>query len=172
MLWLQPQPWLRWALAGVVALVVVYVELRPDPTVGHPFAVRPILTGETLDATNTEIRRLPRGLFDPVPPGAVASRVIPPGAPVLPQDVGAIASVVPEGWWVVSVPLPPSARAGGRVRLVVIDSGQVVDGVVVEAGGMDTFGGATGGVAIPGQHAVAVARAAIDGRVAVLVSAG
>lgn len=173
MLWLQPRPWVRWALVGLVALIVAYAELRPDPTVEHPFASRTILAGEQVDGSNTHLRRIPRGMFDPLEGEGVASRTVPVGAPILSHDVnGDGATLIPDGWWVVTVPLPPNARDGGRVRVVVIDSGQVVDGVVVEGGGIDTFGGAMGGVAIPGQHAVTVARAAVDGRVAVLVSAG
>ncbi|HEU4895531.1 MAG TPA: SAF domain-containing protein, partial [Acidimicrobiia bacterium] len=86
MLWFQPVPWVRWLLALLIAGIALYVELRPDPSVEAPFATASISPGDVIDETNTEMRRVPAGLLDTAEPGTVATRSIPPGAPVLDVD--------------------------------------------------------------------------------------
>lgn len=172
MLWFQPFPWGRWALAILVAVIAVYVEFRPDPTVESPFAVTTINPGDVIDESNTELRRLPANLLDTAERGAVATRQILPGSPVMASAVGEQGETAPPGWWVVGVTLPDGAEVGDEVRLVLLDSGAEVPGVVAHPGSDDPFAAADGGVAVPPESSSEVALAAAGGRLAVLISSG
>jgi hypothetical protein len=172
MLWFQPVPWARWLLALLIAGVALYVEFRPDPTVDAPFATTAISRGEVIDNTNTEMRKVPAGLLDTAEPGAVATRAIPPGAPVMSGDAGERDESVPTGWWVVGITLPDGAEVGDEVRLVLLDSGLEVSGVVAHPGSDDPFAAADGGVAVPSESSADVAVASAGGRLAVLISTG
>lgn len=94
------------------------------------------------------------------------------GAPILIHDTGEHDGGIPEGWWIVTLDVPPTARGGDRVRVVVVDTGQVIDGYVSSVGDPDPFTIGGGSVAIPGEHAATVASASVNGRVVVLVSTG
>jgi hypothetical protein len=172
MLWFQPVPWVRWLLALLIAGVALYVELRPDPSVEAPFATTSISPGDVIDETNTELRKIPAGLLDTAEPGTVATRPIPPGAPVMSADAGVRGDTVPPGWWVVGVTLPDGAEVGDEVRLVLLDSGLEVSGVVAHPGSDDPFAAADGGVAVPPESSADVAMASAGGRLAVLISTG
>ncbi len=172
MLWFEPLPWGRWALVVIVAAVAVYIELGPDPTVDHPFATVSIAPGDVIDTSNTEMRPVPASLFTPFDTGSVARSSIASGDPVLATDVGEDDPVVPPGWWIVGVTLPEGARAGDRVRLVMLDTGEEVEGIVAHPGSEDPFDAADGGVAVPSAASANVAVAAADARLAVLISTG
>jgi hypothetical protein len=167
---LRHPPWGRWLLAAAIVIVGSWFELRPVPTTGHPFAVDTIPRGTTVDSTNTEMRAATKGLFDPIPDDVVALRDIAAGEPILRSAVGE--SAVPDDWWAVSLELPPAAASGDRVRLVILDTGQVVEGRVVTGPGLDPLQTGLGAVAMPGEEAPVVAAAAMEGRVAVMVSTG
>jgi hypothetical protein len=172
MLWFQPMPWGRWALVILIAAVAVYVEFRPDATVESPFATTPIGPGDVIDETNTELRRVPAGLLDSGQRGDIATRAILPGSPVMATDVGDQGQTVPPGWWVVGVTLPDGADVGDDVRLVLLDAGEEVPGVVAHPGSDDPFAAADGGVAVPPERSSDVAVAAANGRLTVLLSTG
>lgn len=172
MLWFEPLPLGRWALAILIALGALYVEFRPEPNVGQPFAVVDIAPGEVIDASNTELRPVPAGLLEGAVLGDVATGFIRAGEPVLETDIGEAGSAVPVGWWVVAVALPSGARAGDPVRLVLLESGTEVDGVVAHLGSDDPFAAADAGVAVPPERSAEVARAAADGRLVALISSG
>lgn len=172
MLWLQPPPWGRWAAAALILGFALWAELRPEPTVEHPFATETILPGEVLDELNTETRRLPAGLLDPPPPGSVALRQIAAGTPLVAGDASPEGRLVPPGWWIVAVQVPRHAAVGDRVQLVLVDSGQVVPGVVALAPSEDPFDPTPGGVAVEPGAATRVAMAASGDRLVVLVSSG
>jgi hypothetical protein len=172
MMWFAPLPWGRWALVLLVAAGAAYVEFRPDPSVEHPFATTEISSGDVIDSSNTEMRRAPSGLLNPVQLGTVATRAIPSGDPVLATDVGDEVHAVPSGWWVVGVTLPDGAETGDGVRLVLLDSGIEVEGVVAYPGSDDPFAAADGGVAVPAESSSDAALAAANGRLAVLISTG
>lgn len=172
MLWLQPLPWGRWALVTLIAAVAVYVEFRPDPTVESPFAAVTISPGDVIDETNTELRRVPSGLLDSAQRGEIATRSILSGSPVMASDVSEQGRTVPPGWWVVGVTLPDGADVGDDVRLVLLDSGEEVAGVVAHPGSDDPFAAADGGVAVPPERSSDVAVAAANGRLTVLLSTG
>jgi hypothetical protein len=158
--------------AALIGAVALWVEFRPDPLVEHPFAAGPIVVGDQIDGVNTEMRMVPSSLFEPVTLGGVALRDISQGAPVLSVDVGDASRVVPPGWWMVSVEVPAGAHRGDVVRLVLLDTGTVADGVVASTAATDAFGPTGGSVAVHPDHAGQVAVAAINGRVAVLISTG
>ncbi|MCZ6737626.1 MAG: hypothetical protein O7B77_06585 [Actinobacteria bacterium] len=172
MLWLQSPPLGRWIAAGLLVAVAIWLEFGPDPLVDHPFATEAIAVGEELTSLNTETRPIPSGLLDQVHPNAVAARVIEKGEPILASDVGDGDSVIPVGWWVISADVPAIARAGDRVKIVLLDSGKVVEGVIAFSVPDDPFAAASGGIAVAPASASEVAVAAADSRIAVLVSTG
>ena len=172
MLWFQPVPWGRWLLVCLIAAVAIYVEFRPDSSVDAPFATATIAPGDLIDETNTELRRVPAGLLDSAQRGSVATRLVSRGSPVMSSDVGEIGQTTPPGWWVVGVTLPEGAEIGDDVRLVLLDSGAEVPGVVAHPGSDDPFAAADGGVAVPPENSADVAIASAGGRLAVLVSTG
>jgi hypothetical protein len=73
---------------------------------------------------------------------------------------------------VVGVTLPDGARTGDAVRLVLLDTGTEVEGIVAHPGSDDPFAAADGGVAAPTGDSGEVAVAAANGRLAVLISTG
>lgn len=172
MLWFQPMPWGRWLLVGLIAAVAVYVEFRPDSTVDAPFATVTISPGDLVDETNTEMRLVPVGLLESAELGTVATRLVSSGSPVMSGDVAEQGLTPPPGWWVVGVTLPDGAEVGDDVRLVLLDSGTEVPGVVAHPGSDDPFAAADGGVAVPPDSSAEVATASAEGRLAVLISTG
>jgi hypothetical protein len=149
--------------------LAIWVEVRPDPTVDHPFAVADIAPGIVVDETNTEKRPVPVGTFDSVELGHTARVLIPAGDPILTTNTGEGNEAVPPGWWVIEVSLPRSAVAGDPARLVLLDTGEVVDGVVVIPALDDPLGSGRGMVAVEPEPAAEAARAAAEGRVAVMI---
>jgi hypothetical protein len=134
MLWFEPFPLGRWVLAILVALAALYVEFRPDPTVQQPFAVVDIAPGDPIGTSNTEMREVPANLLDGAVAGDVTTREVLAGEPVLKSDVAEVGRAVPLGWWVVGVALPQGASPGDPVRLVLLDTGLEVEGVVAHQG--------------------------------------
>lgn len=172
MLWFEPFPMGRWALVLLVATFAAYVEFRPDPTTEVPFATVAIAVGDAIDDTNTELRRVPVDLLEAANRGDVATKPIPAGWPVMSSAVGQEGRTVPAGWWVVGVVLPEGADVGDEVKLVLLDSGSEVAGVVASPGSDDPFAVTDGGVAVPPANSAEVAIAVANGRLAVLVSSG
>lgn len=172
MLWFEPVPWVRWLLVAMLAVLALFLELRPDPSVEMPFATVDITPGSTIDDTNSEMRAVPAGMFEGAARGDVARQSITAGAPVLAGDVSEESETIPPGWWVVAVTLPDGVRPGDDVRIVLLDSGVDVEGVVAHPGSDDPFAAADGGVAVPPASSADVALAAANGRVAVLISTG
>lgn len=169
MLWLQSPPWIRWFLAALIAAGALWVEFRPSPTVEYLFATESIASGETLEGHNTTSRRGPAGLLSTARPGDVAATDINNGDPILQSSVGS-ASSIPGEWWWIELELPAGARAGNAARLVLIDSGVVVDAVIARAPTEDSFGGVLGSVAVSPDVASDVAVAATAGRIAVMIA--
>lgn len=172
MIWFDPMPWGRWALVLLVAAGAAYLEFRPDASVEQPFATTAIAPGDVIGADNAELRRIPAGLLEGAEMGDVAARPIGEGEPILAGYVGDSDSTIPPGWWVVGVALPEGVDPGDGVRLVLLDSGNEVEGVIAHPGSDDPFAAADGGVAVPPSDSAEVALAASNGRLAVLVSTG
>jgi hypothetical protein len=169
-IWLQSPPWARWIISLLIAATAVWVEMRPDTTVLHPFAIDDIAPGSVIDQTNTEVRAMPSDALEPVDIGGIAVEPIGAGDPVLATDLGDSSQVVPADWWVIEIPLPRSARSGELAKLVLLDGGDVADGVVVTPAIDDPLGSGLGMVAVEPDHAADAARAAAEGRVAVMIA--
>ena len=172
MLWLQTPPWSRWIAAGCLVAVAAWVELSPEPRLDHPFATETIAAGVEVSDINTKMRSVPTGLLPEVELGGVARREVSAGNPILSNDLQSAGAQVPAGWWVVAVELPPQVTTGDRVRVVILDTGEAIDGVVASQASEDTFGVVSGGVAVPPEASGSVATAIANGRATVLVSTG
>ncbi len=170
MVWLQTPPWGRWLLSALIAAVAIWVEMGPEPSVSHPFAVADIAAGSVVDASNTEERTLAAGLLEPVELGGTTRAPIPAGDPVLASDLGEESSMVPDGWWVIEVALPRGAAVGDDARVVLLDSGDVVEAKVVGSTDEDPLGSGLGMVAVEPERATAAVMAAAEGKVAIMIA--
>jgi hypothetical protein len=160
-------------MTALLVAFALWIEVRPDPTVEHPFTIGPIEKGEVVTADGLEMRPVPRDVFEPVDPvGQIALRALPAGAPLTAADLGSIDQTVPQGWWVVPVDIPGPAAPGERVRLVIVDSGAVVEGVVAWVSDQDPYLEAPDGVAVADADAAQVAAAVSRSSLSVLVSTG
>ena len=152
-------------------LFAVLVDLRGPSTERRPFAAADIETGTRLSPQQVVWRDVPRGLLpQSVPAGAFTVRPVGRGEPLLPGALGE-RPPSPDGWWSVELRVPAGAEVGAQARIVVRDPPLATDGVVVSlaaGGAFDSF--RTGMVAVPPQHADAIARASTGGQVTVLVS--
>ncbi len=171
MYWFRRPPYLRWAVAAVIAAAAVVTELRGTPTVPHPFATAAIPAGAELTGAAVEFRQVPPGLLPEVDPaGARAARPVAAGDPLVPADLGT-GPATPDGWWAVPVDLPDAAVAGQDVAVVLVDTGSTAPGFVVAATGDDGFGARTPGlVAVPEADAPAVAQAAARDALVVILA--
>ncbi len=172
MLWLQPLPWVRWLSVALIFVTAAWIEFRPDPTVSVPFATETIAPGEAVDQANSEFLDVPEGELVGASLGDVINRTVFAGEPILTTHVDTNFGVVPNGWWVVPVALPEGAQIGDPVRLVMLDSGTEVEGIVANPGSDDPFSSVEGGVALPPEGSTEAAIASASGRIAVLLSTG
>ncbi len=170
MIWLDRPPWSKWVAVAAFSLFALWMEVKPEPVVDHPFATTDIEAGEQLGTHNTELRPLPKGLLEAPEAGAHALAAIPAGAPVLAAHTGDESSVMPRGWLIVSMDVPQGALTGDRVKIALLDDGDLIDGVISSTGDSDGLTSSLGGVAVPSDLAPRVALAAIAGRVSVLVA--
>lgn len=169
-IWLNSPPWGRWLTAGLIALAALWMELRPPDDVDHPFAVADLAPGTMVDESNTEMRPVPEGLLAPVDLGGAVRVPIRAGDPVLASSLDDAAAELPTGWWRVELPVPAGAEIGDRARVVVVDTGTVAEGVVVDPGVDDPLSAQTGAIAVEPKYAAEVAAAAVEGRVAVMIA--
>jgi hypothetical protein len=156
----------------MLAAFALWSELRPEPTIGHPFAIIDIEAGQSIDGSNTEIREIGSDLLDPIELGARATTFIRSGEPVLASDLDDSKTAVPTGWYRIEVALPHDAEAGDRARLVSLDTGAIVDGVVVSPSDTDPLGSNVGTVAVEPALAGELAVAAAQDRVVVMILTG
>ncbi|MFQ5967342.1 MAG: hypothetical protein ACE5MI_07000 [Acidimicrobiia bacterium] len=175
MYWLRRPPYLRYAAAVAIFLGAAWLELRGPALVLHPFALDEVPAGTPLLEGSVEWREVPAGLLPPVPADGVTSRLVEPGSPLLPGDVGLAGPQAPEGWWGLELQIPSRAQAGQEVQIVVMEAfgGGItsVPGVVLEPSQGDSFGfgDVPGLVAVPAEHAVVVALASAEGQLTVLI---
>lgn len=165
MFWLSRPPYVRWTAAALILAIGLFLELRPTPTVSHPFALDPIGVGEMVDTDRVRWVEVPAGLLPPVDLPVVADRAIAAGDPIL-SGGGEPDTGVPDGWWAIEVDLPAGARPGMAVRLVTPET--ATEGVIVETSQGD-FGEYTGLVAVPSDMADRVAAAVMDASIVVMV---
>ena len=176
MLWIARPPYVRWTLIGLLVLVSFWLELRPSPTVTHPYLTRDLLRGEPVEDA-LEWRDISPDVLEPVPGTGFAGRRLTAGQPLLRGDTTDVPITVPPGWWLVDVGLPAEATAGTQVQLVILPStghqpippiGGLVTGVRPAQYEDD---GLIGSVAVPPDRAATAAVAVAEKRVSVLVQA-
>lgn len=164
MYWLQRPPYLRWAIAVALVVLVTWSEFAPAGTVRHPYVTTDITAGTPLvDAI--EYREVPEGALPPVIVSDMVARFpIGPGVPITPGLIADPDELAPGGWLTITAPLPDTAAVGTRAELVTVDDpGESVTGVVLAAG-------EDGLVAIPPGSAEAIATAMRRGGLEVLVA--
>lgn len=173
MYWFVNPPYARYALATLVVLVALWVDLRPPPRETRLVARDDISAGTILTEELFEEVSVQVGLLAPVRPDGVAVIDISEGEPLLPGHLAFVEP--PDGWWIVQLPVPPGAGPGADLRIVLhpadpTDQPDSVPGIVITPSGpsMSGFGEPTGSVAIPEQSIERVSVAASSGRVTVL----
>lgn len=173
MFWLARPPYGRWAAAGALMAIALLLDANAPETEPRPFAARDIAAGEALDEARVEWHRAPAGLLpEVVVANAVAVRAIAAGEPLTPSLV-AHESPIPASWWSVELPLPSGTAPGTLARVVLVDPPAAIDGIVASVLEPGPFGGTVSGlVAVPPEHADAIARAAAAGSVRVLTASG
>jgi len=169
-LWLQSPAWGRRLAAVAIVLIALFVEFRPTPLTEHPFLTTAVSAGEEIGDWNTEMRKVPVGLLEEVEPVGTAAKPIAEGEPLLTSMLTVTGDPVPDGWWTIEIELPDGTSAGTNAQLVLLDSGDVVDAVVVAEPVDDSLGSNLGSVAVAPEAAVATAVAAANGEIAVMTS--
>ena len=171
MLWFRRPAYGKWIAAGALVLVAFAMDVRRGATTPYPFAATMIAGGRALTEDDVRWRRVPVGLLpDADLGGGRASRDIAAGEPLVP---GALQGGldIPDDWWAVPVPLPETIATGATVRLVLLGSTRAIDGIVVQPGGLGTFGVVEAGlVAVPGADAASAASAAARNELTVLIA--
>ncbi len=171
MFWLRRPPYARWFAAVVVIAAAAAIDLSDAPTRPHPYLTAPVSTGQTIGESLLEWREVPDGVLPHVDIDAVvAARDLGAGEPLLPSGV-TTPPTIPQDWWAVPLPIPGDPAPGTAVRIVLTNTSTTVEGVVVSAATQDGFAYQnTGLAAVPGEYAAAVAAAAIDQRLVVLLA--
>jgi hypothetical protein len=168
-LWLGRPPYLRWfAAAALVAAALVW-DVSERSTEPFPFAAAELSRGQAIVPDDVEWRQIPVGsLTQPHLEGATAAVAIAAGDPIVGSLISD-ASTVPLNSWAVPVPLPLGAVQGTSVNLVFSDGTDVL-GIIVQPATEDSLGFTTEGlVAVEGVAANAVALAAANGDLVVLI---
>lgn len=168
MLWLTRPAIVRPLVAIMLVAAGVAVELRPRPTVLHPFAIEDLPAGSTIDDRSVTYRQIPDGMLMPVRLPIVADRAVRLGEPIL--EPGTIPTAPPD-WWALDLPAPEAAGIGSPVRLVLTRSDTDPIGVtgLVIGRSDDGYGRPTALIAVPETWADLVGAAAEEDRVTVMV---
>jgi hypothetical protein len=164
-------PYARWLAAVALVAAAAVIDLRGTPTQRHPYVTAAVAAGETIDDSVLQWRDLPAGVLPEIDlTNPVAARDLGAGEALLPGDLAA-PPAVPSGWWAIPLPMPGDPAPGTAVRIVLTDTSTTIDGVVVAGPVHNGFNPrAEGLAAIPGEHAAAVAAAAIDQHLVVLIA--
>jgi hypothetical protein len=168
--WLARPSYWRWAAAILVVGASLYFELRPTPSVDHPFAGADLAAGSDIKLATIDWRPVPIGVIPETVLDGFLLVDVEAGQPLVPSMLDA-APPIPAGWWGVSVPVPEGSRPGSEVRLVVDIRGtpRVVPGLLIRIFAEATIEGSTALVAIPETEAGSVAAALADSALSVLV---
>lgn len=168
MYWLRRPPYMRWLIAAGLILAAAIWDTAEPATVEYPFAASAIEPAASITG-NVEWRAIPTGLL-PEWPGLVAgtARVgLAAGDPILPSLIAD--EPMPADWWSIPLELPAPIPAGTPVRVLFPTDGTEITGMVTREAG-DFGQGAL--VAFPEGDAAAVAVAAGDDAIVVMVGAG
>lgn len=170
MYWLARPSYWRWAGAILLVGASLYFELRPTPSVQHPFAGTDLTAGSDISQAEIDWRSVPIGVLSETILEGFLLVNVESGQPLVPAMLGT-GPLIPTGWWGVSVPVPEGSLPGSEVRLVVDIRGapRVVPGLLIRTFETATIEGSTALVAIPESEAGAVAAALADSALSVLV---
>lgn len=148
------------------ALVWDFTERATEP---FPFAAIDLERGQPIAPESIVWRQVPRGsLRLPSLDGSTAANAIEAGDPIV-RSLVTGATPLPPNTWAVPVPLPLGAGPGTVVNLVFAD-GTDVSGTIVQPASEDSLGYTSDGlVAVQGSAANAVALAAANGDLVVLI---
>lgn len=144
-------------------------DLSERATEPFPFAAVDIEQGQQIAPESIVWRQIPRGSLS-MPPldGSTAANGIEAGDPIV-RSLVTGATPLPPNTWAVPVPLPLGANQGTLVNLVFAD-GTDVSGTIVQPASEDSLGFTSDGlVAVQGSAANAVALAAANGDLVVLI---
>ena len=176
MFWISRPPYLRWTAVGVLIVVTLWLEIRPDSTVFHPHLIRDVAVGEPIDDA-IRWEQIPAGALPHTSATGFAARPLVAGEPLLASDTTDMALAPPTGWWVVELDRPSDAVPGAAVQLVILPEPGIspvppVGGVVMPVrqpqAGFGS-GGVSGSVAVPPDRAATAAVAITNDRVSVLI---
>jgi hypothetical protein len=150
-------------------LAALVWDLSERATESFPFAAENLDSGQPITPDVVVWREVPRGsLHLPRLDGTTAATGIEKGDPIVPSLVS-VAPVLPLDTWAVPVPLPLGAGQGTLVHLVFAD-GTGVSGIIIQSASEDSLGFKSDGmVAVEGATANAVALAAANGELVVLI---
>ncbi|HKY46509.1 MAG TPA: hypothetical protein VJQ79_00880 [Acidimicrobiia bacterium] len=170
MYWLSRPSYWRWAAAILVVGASLYFELRPTPSVDHPFAGADLSAGSDVRSAAIDWRPVPIGVLPETALDGFLLVDVEMGQPLVAAMFDS-APAMPTGWWGVSVPVPEGSLPGAEVRLVVDIRGtpRVVPGLLIRTFAEATIEGSTALVAIPEGEAGAVAAALADSTLSVLI---
>jgi hypothetical protein len=168
--WLARPSYWRWAVAILLVGASLYLELRPTPSIEHPFAGADLTAGSDNSDAVLDWRSIPIGVLPETILDGFLLVDVEAGQPLVPAMLDD-APLIPTGWWAVSVPVPEGSLPGVEVRLVVDVRGapRVVPGLLIRTFEEATIEGSTALVAIPEGEAGAVAAALADSALSVLV---
>lgn len=164
MYWLQRPPYLRWAAATLLVLVVLWSEFAPDGMALHPYLTEDVRAGTSLEEV-VSYRETPAGVLTEVDlTGMVARHPLPADTPLTPAMVADPDRLAPSDWFTVVASVPNSASVGTRARLVTVENpGKSVSGIVLSAD-------EEGEIAIPPGSAEVIATALRHGSLEVLTA--
>lgn len=169
MYWLTRPPLLRYLAAAMLIATGLAIELRPEPTLPHPFAMASIPPGTTITEADVRFRDVEAGLLPSISLPAIARVPIASGDPLIPAMLSAAGESAPEGWWSLEVPVPLGAVPGMDVLLVSDGLVEVTGMIVAVLPGDDFGGGPIGLVAVPPDSTAAIATALNENRLVPLL---
>lgn len=163
-------PYLRRAAAVLVFVAALAIEFRPVTAGRIPIAASDLPSGTTV--TETDVTWLEvRGSIEEIEIPAKLTRSVPAGTPLSAADVDPSSVDVPTTWLRIELEVPPTTQIGATVVAVMSPrtSDRPATGVVTRPPTATGFDATTALVAFSPPDAVAVAHAAADGTVTVLL---
>ena len=170
MLWLQRPPYLRWAAAAALVALALWSEFAPPTAATLTFLAVDVAAGTPLTEDLVERRQVPTPGFATAEPTGVAVIDLAAGEPLVASMISE--TVIPDGWLLISAPMPGHAAPGLRATGVILPSGEdgapiTFPALVVDVGAGDAFADDSGTLAVPPEWLGPAATAAGSGRLVV-----
>jgi hypothetical protein len=172
--WFARPPYLRRVGAALLIVIAAWIDLRPSSAIPYPFAATDIAAGTSVSEAAIEWHDVPSGVLPPAPllEGTVRYS-IGQGEPITASALSADRPELPDGWWALLTTMPDDVVPGQQVQLVVTGATpRSYPGIVIEPpppADPLAYEDPIGLVAVPANSAVAVAAAAAQGEITVLV---